>query len=188
MTLTRNSVQDTTIKTFHRLVDRYFFFLVEDYSYQQEEDIYDQKEHYKDKTYIIRYQSSNMLVEVSWYFAASIIDVVFVEPVNGQFDGKRSVFPTDDDNVHRMVDIYTLAHHLHTTEDLLLQDTHISTLEAVKERYIIIHENLEDVITGLANATKRHASSILQGDTTLFDTLMTTYQTLIASQYPIGMF
>lgn len=184
----KTTFQDETIKSFHRLVEKEFQFLIEDYGYQRLDDVYDQKTHYRDKTYIIRYKSKQMMVEVSWYFAASIIDVVFVEPIGDRFEGKRSVFPNEDNDVHRMVDIYTLGHYLKNSEGFLLQDTHISTLEAIRKRYQVIDQTLEKVVQNLARYTKENASSIVQGDTSLFNTLMLAYQQLIQEQYPIGIF
>lgn len=181
-------VQEATIKQFQDLVKNYFSFLIEDYQYEQPIDLYDQKDHYRDKTYIIRYKNNDMMVEVSWHFAGSVIDVVFIAPVNQAFEGKRSVFPSEDPSTLNMIDIYTLGHYLKNSDELLLQDTHVATLEAVRTRYQVIQDNLKDIIFGLAQYTKNHATSILAGDTTLFDPLMGLYQELINQQYPFNVF
>jgi hypothetical protein len=186
------SKQDTLhpeIKHFIEYVTNHFSFLETDYSYQRIDDYYELKEHYRDKSYIIRYLKKKMLVEISYYFAGAAIYVVFVETRQDPFHAKRSIFPTDDPSINRMIDVSTLSQFLDKGEEfIIIKDTHVTNVEEVKKRYPTLNDQLEDVVAGLAKWTKTYAIDILQGDTSIFDDVMEYYRTLINKQYPFDIY
>lgn len=152
-----------------------FSFLEQQYSYQRQEGFIEAPEDGRDATALIRYLSSHVGVQISWYFAGSTINVSFIELLQPGVFPNFWAFFGNYPHAAKAVSLYTLAGMLGHLDDpdFLLQD--LGNTRKRNKHAKLIETRMPDILAGLARATQTYASDILKGDTSIFPQVMAYY-------------
>lgn len=169
-----------TTKAFHFLADQYGCGQPEK-SIQDPQDI-------REARVMIKYTSPHIGIQVTWAIAQGFLDAAFVELLQaGIFPSQVSFLPFRDEsatakavNLRELVDI--LGHG--DNPDLLLKK--MDSSRALNKRVKLIETSMPAILAGLARATQTYASSILQGDTTLFPRVMNYHAEKVQKNHPSG--
>jgi len=140
-----------------------FSFLEKQHGYKLKLTNIENIEYFPDAEAVVKYVSSNIEIEVFWYFASAVVGVVFIELKNGDF-------PSGKLNIVNLINLYSLLGYLNQGKDntMLLKDTQSITISKIKKREKIINENMKGVLENLAEAVRTNAIDIITGDTTIF--------------------
>jgi hypothetical protein len=161
----------------HLLAARYypevreaFGFLEMTYGYRYSAESLSCPEDARDTQADVTFVGEHMGVRVRWYFSSGTIAVAFRKlQTPWQYadtlgdEERRAQVPV-------FTDLYALARFLGTAQDpdFLLGDVWNVYESKCKKRDALIKNNLQAVLEGLARATQRYASRILQGDSSQF--------------------
>jgi hypothetical protein len=139
--------------------------------------------YFPDSEAVVKYVSSKVEIKVFWYFASAVIGVVFVELKDGKY-------PNNKVEEAKTINLYSLVNFLFPGENelFLLKDTNLVTMPKIKKREKIINDNMHEVISNLSLAVKKYASTILLGDTSIFDDVMKYQVEVIKKQYNKDIF
>lgn len=162
------------VETFFAETAKAFHFLETQYEYQQLERDIEHPDEGRDATARVIYIGSRVAVEIAWGFAAGVIGVCFIELLQtGVFPSVITYYPSKDD-AHKAkgIRLYTLAEMLGHLDDPDFLLKKVDNFRTRIKRSKIIQAQLPDVLAGLARATQTYATSILQGDTTIFPRVM----------------
>lgn len=160
-----------------------FQFLEQVYEYQRLKEILESPQDMRDTMAKLRYVGPRVGVEIEWYFANAALWVRLVELL------KEKVFPRyatyfqispsalarhglNPSETARAVELETLGEVLGKKDkkDFLLYVG--PNNRGYKKRMKMLEDNRQEVIAGLARATQTYATTILQGDTTIFSEVM----------------
>lgn len=163
-----------------------FHFLEAHFGYQRPERKIISPEYPVDTAVLIRYVGASIGVQVLWGIADGFVGVILVELLQpGVFPKDVSLFPFQAQSRQaRAVSLYDLADMLgHESDpDFLLKG--VDNFRTRKRRMRTIESQLPEVLAGLARATRTYASSILQGDTSIFPEVMKFYVAKQKRLYP----
>lgn len=165
------------IEIFFAETTKAFHFLETQYGYQQRERDIEHPDEGRDARARVIYIGSRVGVQIGWGFADAIIGVYFFELLQaGVFPSIITYYPFKDD-AHKAkgIRLYTLAEMLGHIDDPDFLLKKVDNFRTRIKRSKIIQAQLPDILAGLARATQTYATSILQGDTTIFPRVMNAY-------------
>jgi len=175
-------MNESRIDFFFSETTQAFHFLEEQYKYQQQKGFVESEDQ-RDTRAIIRYVGPQIGIQISWYFAGSMINVSFIQLLQpGIFPTKWAFFGHYPHAAHA-IDIYTLAEFLGHRDDpnFFFRD---SKPRNRNKRWKLIDTKLHDILMGLARATQLYAADILEGDSSMFPKVMAYATAQMEGRYP----
>jgi hypothetical protein len=154
-------------------VQEAFQFLVHEYGYRHLDDVIENANYGPDRTAICRYVGMAVGIQVSWFFAGSNISVGFIELQQPYiFPKDYSFYPLNRPNIPKVINLSDLAEVLkkRNDDDFLVKE--VKAWRQIRARAPFIEEYHHDIVEGLARATQRCATEILNGDTSRFAEVM----------------
>ncbi|HEX8033102.1 MAG TPA: hypothetical protein VF510_04610 [Ktedonobacterales bacterium] len=188
---------------------RAFQFLEHTYGYQHVgEEV--STSHPRDWAGMSRYVRSRVGVEIGWEYAESSIGVSFVALHQPGIFQRGIYHPDASPDRPRAISLYSLAYMLGHGDDpdfLLptspdppddmsardlsprarrraLNSWQSAVLSTIKRRRQLIETNMPGVLAGLARATQTYASAILEGDTSVFPSVLDYALAELRRHYP----
>jgi hypothetical protein len=168
---TRGEQMDEQIDTFFAEATEAFAFLERDYGYQHLEGDILYPEELRDKTALSRYVASQVGVEIAWSIADADIDVIFVELVH-PYILPRKISRYSIPGAARAIGLFSLAQMRGVLGDPNFLLAYRQKARSWKKSKELIETRRKEILEGLARATQRYASTIVQGDTSMFTEAM----------------
>ena len=152
------------------------FAFLEELGYKKTEGKIVAPEDFRDTNMVVQYIGKSVGVEIYWYFAGANIGVVFFELQNGELPENKFFFGESND-ASKAISLYYLARYLGQWDDelFLLNDVEKVTYTKIKKREKVINERMSEVLQGLSCATRKYATNIINGDTSVFNDVMKYY-------------
>ena len=156
-----------------------FDFLEKEYAYRRVAEVLENEDDFRDARSIVRYLGKVVGVEVSWYYSAASISVVFTELSHGEFPESR-MFWGEHSGKSRATDLYTIvAVRTGDTRGFLLGDIPGLTYSKIKKREQLIKTSLPLILQNLKELCIRYASDVIGGDLSIFPDAMKYQQDMI---------
>ena len=152
------------------------FAFLEELGYKKTEGKIVAPEDLRDTNMVVQYIGKSVGVEIYWYFSSAEIGVAFFELQNGQLPEKK-IFFGKLENASKAISLYNLAMYLGQWDEelFLLKFSKNSYYSEIKKREKVINERLSEVLQGLSCATRKYATNIINGDTSVFNDVMKYY-------------
>lgn len=152
------------------------FAFLEELGYKKTEAKILDPEDFRDTNMVVQYIGKSVGVEIYWYFSSAEIGVAFFELQNGQLPEKK-IFFGKLENASKAISLYNLAMYLGQWDEelFLLKFSKNSYYSEIKKREKVINERLSEVLQGLSCATRKYATNIINGDTSVFNDVMKYY-------------
>jgi hypothetical protein len=150
-----------------------FQFLEHQYGYKRLEERVEHPNSWRDAAAKCAYAGFRVGVKVWWYFTDAELGVSFVEfQQPGTFPELSSLFRLTNPRVARAINLEDLAEVRGGRGDpdfLLRAKGKRRSLKRLQEQ---IETQRQEIVAGLARATRTYATDILQGDTSIFSEVM----------------
>ena len=177
---------DPKASQFFQITKECFSFLEDHYGYHFATMQIDDPEYFQDATAKVVYVNDTVGIEMYWYFSSGFIDVLFAELLTpGEFPPRVKLFENSAwkrlPNAPKSITLSTLAQVLQADNDpafLLKEYENLMPSKCIR-RAKIIDTNMQSVMEGLAVATQKFATPILQGDISLFPQVIQYYTSLM---------
>lgn len=145
-----------------------FSFLTTDYNFKLNEEGLVHPEYFPDAAANLRFDSSIIGIEISWYFAGAMIGIAFYELKDGKVPKDQGVYT-------RIFDIYNLVEFSikgPPNSHFLLKDAGDVNFSKIKKRSEIIKKDMDKVLDNLADLLKKFGSRIFENDLSIFSEIM----------------
>ncbi|TGK20120.1 hypothetical protein EHO61_06355 [Leptospira fluminis] len=151
-------------ESFLREAGEKFNFLCKDNNYHLVESGLFSPTYYRDANAKLKYSSSKIGIEISWFFPEGLIDITF-------FELKEGRFPISSDKEINIFDIYDLVEFIKKSDPLpffVLKSPDNISVRMIKKRQELLSNNLSGILDNLVENLKENGKRIFDGDLKIF--------------------
>ncbi len=177
-------MNNDAVSNFFQETRKAFKYLEVDFGYKFISSKIENREHYPDAIAVLRYVGNKIGIEVYWYFASAVINVVLVELLKENEFPLKKRFWGEDGGEAKAIKLHTLVEMKGKGDVFILKRMRSTKLSDIKKREKTINDNLSSVIENLAKILREQAQGILLGNTSLFPDMQKYEEELLKKAYP----